>query len=194
MSYFGSRYIAIRSAGPGDTFVLERGAAECSSFTCGSDVITLPDKYTYLGLVFNEFLDYNVMARAVSDSANRARGLVISKFKSCGGMPFDVYLTLYNACVIPIINYGSVIWGFKEYSCINSIQNRAGCFFLGVDRYTPHAAVNGDMGWRDIQHVIWNNISNKWCKYVNISDHNVANFWCKTCTLWHISHLYHLLA
>ena len=32
MSYFGSRYIAIRSAAPGDTFVLERGADECSSY------------------------------------------------------------------------------------------------------------------------------------------------------------------
>ena len=31
MSYFGSRYLAIESAAPRDTFVLERGAAECSS-------------------------------------------------------------------------------------------------------------------------------------------------------------------
>ena len=32
MSYVGSRYLVIGSAGPGDTFVLERGTAECSSF------------------------------------------------------------------------------------------------------------------------------------------------------------------
>ena len=30
-SYFGSRYSAIGIAAPGDTFMLERGAAECSS-------------------------------------------------------------------------------------------------------------------------------------------------------------------
>ena len=32
MSYVGSRYLVIGSAAPGDTFALERGAAECSSF------------------------------------------------------------------------------------------------------------------------------------------------------------------
>ena len=32
MSYFGSRYLAIRSAALRDTFVLEHGAAECSSY------------------------------------------------------------------------------------------------------------------------------------------------------------------
>ena len=37
MSYVGSRYLVIGSAAPGDTFVLERGTAECSSLRFGSD-------------------------------------------------------------------------------------------------------------------------------------------------------------
>ena len=37
--------------------------------------------------------------------------------------------------------------GTKEYSCINAVQNRACRFFLGVGKYAPNNAVNGDMGW-----------------------------------------------
>ena len=34
-----------------------------------------------------------------------------------------------------------------QHSCINAIQNRAMRFFLGVGKYTPVAALQGEMGW-----------------------------------------------
>ena len=37
--------------------------------------------YKYLDLVLNEFLDYNITAKSVALSANRALGLVIAKCK-----------------------------------------------------------------------------------------------------------------
>ena len=37
--------------------------------------------------------------------------------------------------------------GLKSYTCINAIQNRALRFYLGTGKYTPTAAVTGDMGW-----------------------------------------------
>ena len=49
--------------------------------------------------------------------------------------------------VYPVISYGAGIWGCKSYSCINAVQNRAMRFFLGVGKYTPVAALEGEMGW-----------------------------------------------
>ena len=47
--------------------------------------------------------------------------------------------------------YDRIVWstirGTKEYLCINAVQNRACRFFLGVGKYAPNNAVNGDMGW-----------------------------------------------
>ena len=74
-------------------------------------------------------------------------GLLISKFKQSGGMPFDVYKKLYYTTVWSVISYGAAVWGVKEYSVINTVQNKACRFFLGVGKYTPNAAVNRDMGW-----------------------------------------------
>ena len=133
------------------------------------------DKYKYLGLIFSEYLDYEVMAKAVAVSANRALGLLIAKFKACVGMPFDVYTKLYDALVMLIVDYGTAIWGCREFTCINSIRNKAFRFFLGVGRYTPNrSAVQGDIGWKLMYHKIWLNVFNFWLKVKEISDDRIT--------------------
>ena len=74
-------------------------------------------------------------------SPRRALGLLISKFKVLGGMPYEVFTGLYDIMVWSTINYGAAICGTKEFSSINAIQNRASRFFPGVGRYTPNIPV-----------------------------------------------------
>ena len=65
------------------------------------------DRHTYLGITLNEFLDYNVTAKAVAQSSSRALGLLIAKLKCMGEMPYDVFTKLYDAVVWSVINYGA---------------------------------------------------------------------------------------
>ena len=116
-------------------------------FKCGESIIDYTDKYKYLGLVLNEHLDYSVTAKYVAQSATRALGLLIAKYKQAGGMPFDVFKKLFDTTVWSVIIYGAAIWGIKEHAGISTVQHKACRFFLGVGKYTPNAAVNGDMGW-----------------------------------------------
>ena len=46
---------------------------------CGDANLSVVNKYTYLGIVFTEHLDYNVSAKCVAQSASRALGLLIAK-------------------------------------------------------------------------------------------------------------------
>ena len=62
-----------------------------------------------LGLIFTEFLDLLTMAKTVAKSASRALGLLISKDKAFGGMPFMCYTRCYDALVQATINYGAGI-------------------------------------------------------------------------------------
>ena len=76
-----------------------------------------------------EHLNYEEMAKHVAKSASRALSLLITKFKSCGGLAFRTYSKLFENTVMGIINYGAAVWGTKEYRCINSIQlKRRGSF------------------------------------------------------------------
>ncbi|XP_053380394.1 uncharacterized protein LOC128548887 [Mercenaria mercenaria] len=138
-------------------------------FKCGDFNLDIVDRYTYLGLVLHEHLDYNVTAKVVAQSASRALGLLIAKCKAIGGFTYDVYTKLYNSLVWPVIDYGSAIWGLKSFSCINAIHNRAMRFFLGVGKYTPNAAVVGEMGWDPPIVRQWKTICNLWCRMSSLS-------------------------
>ncbi|CAG2241599.1 unnamed protein product [Mytilus edulis] len=60
------------------------------------------------------------------------------------------------------ISYGAAVWGDKSFSCINAVQNKAIRFFMGVGRYTPNVAVNGDSGWTPPFVKQWRVIINYW--------------------------------
>ena len=128
------------------------------------------DRYVYLGLLLTEHLDFDLTAKYVAQSASRALGRLISKCKLAGGFPYNVFTKLYDSVVSPVINYGACIWGFKSYSCINAVQNRAQRFFLGVGKYTPVAALQGDMGWEPSTVKQWVCIGRLWVRMANTAD------------------------
>jgi hypothetical protein len=47
-----------------------------------------------------------------------------------------------------------------SYSCIKSIHNRAISHFLGKGKYTPNAAVYGEIGWNPIIVEQWKEMGN----------------------------------
>ena len=116
-------------------------------FSFGNGKLEVTEKYKYLGLVLNEFLNYEVTASILAESGGRALGAVYNKFKQIKGLGYNTYTTLYNSGVSPILDYCSGVWGYSNFDKLNTIQNRAIRFFLGVHRFAPNLAINGDMGW-----------------------------------------------
>ena len=62
--------------------------------------------------------------------------------------------------------YGAAIWGSKSFSCINAVHNRAMRFFIGTGKYTPTAAVFGNMAWEPPIVKQWKCISSHWARLV----------------------------
>ena len=91
----------------------------------------------------------------------------------------------FNSCVVPILDYQSSIWGFKDYNIIDTVQNRAIRYFLGVHRFPPKLAINGDIGWLPAKERRWCNILRYWNrliqmdkKYIFLWDYNICrNNW-----------------
>ena len=145
------------------------------NFSCGDSNLEITQQYKYLGLILQEHLDYSVTAKAVAQSASRALGLLIAKAKAYGGFPFGTFTRLYDSTVNSVISYGASIWGTREYSCINAVQHRACRFFLGVGKFTPNAAVEGDMGWIPAEVRQWNCVIRLWCR-LKTMDVNRLNY------------------
>ena len=117
-------------------------------FFCDDQLLETAPQYKYQGLVFNGFHHLMQTAKSMAASAGSALGLIISKFYPNGSMPNKVLRKVYESLVAPAIDNGAAtIWGTREFSCINAVQNRACRVFLGLGCYAPNAVVQGEMGW-----------------------------------------------
>ena len=145
------------------------------TFTCGDVQLGLVDKYRYLGLTLNNTLDYNITVKYVAQASTRALGLLISKFRSIGGLSYDVYTKLYDTLVWSIISNVVAIWETREYSSLNAVQHRDCCFFLGVGKYTPNAAVCGDMGWSPPFVRQWKTVMSHWYCLNDMNNNIISN-------------------
>ena len=116
-------------------------------FTIGDINISCAENYRYLGIWLNEHLDFSVAINELAKSASRALGALCTKYFDAGGFSYEVFTKLYESLVQPITLYGSAIWGLYEQKRLNTIQNKACKFFLGLRRNSSNTAARGDMGW-----------------------------------------------
>ena len=127
-------------------------------------------EYKYLGILFNEFGNLDSAVELLADSASRALGVIISKYKILKNVRFHSFTRMYNAGVIPILQYGAEIWGFGKYSPPDKIHHRAMRFLLGVHRFTPVPALYGDTGWLKPRESRYLCLFNYWNKLVNMRE------------------------
>ena len=65
---------------------------------------------------------------------------------TCGNIPFDVFCDLFDTMVVPILCYGSEIWGFEYCENIEKVQRRFKKYYLGVGSGASNAAIYGECG------------------------------------------------
>ena len=116
-------------------------------FHMGEINVDTIDKYPYLGMDINEFLDYTESATTLANASSRALGKLISQYYELQGMPYKTYTKLYSNTVVPIMDYASGVWGNKDYQKCNTVQHRAMRSYLGVGKVSPIPSLYGDMGW-----------------------------------------------
>lgn len=160
------------------------------NFCYGNNTMPYIDSYKYLGIVLNEFLDYRITSSKLAESAGRALGCINNRFKLLKNMGLSTYETLFNKCVLPVLNYGAEIWGGKEYPSNQQIQNRAMRFYLGVHKFAPTLGMLGDLGWIPIKFSQYTCMINFWNRLVQCPQNrllykvflwdfeNCNNNWC----------------
>ena len=139
-------------------------------FSFGNNVLELVPKYRYLGVIFDENLNFNECATTLADSAGRALGNVISKFSSFKNIMFSTFTKLFDTTVWPILNYCSSVWSYKKHQYATKIQNRACRYFLGVHKNAPDLAVQGEMGWELTEFKYYLSMLRLWNKLMKL-DH-----------------------
>ena len=105
------------------------------------------ERYKYLGITINEHLNFTQSVQDLCASAERALSGIISKMIKNKGFPFNVYHTLYEACVCSVADYASEVLGFHEQAAVEKLHNRAIRAFLGLDKRTAVSGMRAEMNW-----------------------------------------------
>ena len=108
--------------------------------------------YKYLGVIFDEYLNFKQCKETLPDAAGRALGGLIYKLKQIKCTNSDIFKKLYETCVVPIMDYNCRVWGNYQNKCGKNIQLHAHRYFLGVHNKAPIDGISGDFGWISTKH------------------------------------------
>ena len=120
----------------------------CSrQFKIGDIPLSYKTFYKYLGVKLTEHLDFSAAEEFLADSSGRALGSIIGKFKALGNVGYNTFSKLFDAGVVPVMDYAAGVWGLRETKHGDKVRNRAARYFLGVHRFAALSAMDGDIGW-----------------------------------------------
>ena len=103
--------------------------------------------YKYLGVLFDEFLNFEQNAVILADAAGRALGAIRTKLKYLKECGFKSFNTLFKCGVLSISDYAAGVWGTKRFNKTEQVMYRGARYFLGVHRFASIDALLGDLGW-----------------------------------------------
>ena len=137
-------------------------------WTLGDQNLEVVPKYKYLGVYLNEHMDFSYTADILSTAASKALGKLRYKLRFLKECHYSTFTKLYTSCIVPILDYASAVWGYKNFSSHDNIQRRAIRYFLGLHRFAANDMVEGDMGWLPCQNRRFLAMVNYWNRLLKL--------------------------
>ena len=93
------------------------------TFKFGEENIQVVEDYTYLGTIMNFNARYSKAIHKQVTQSNRA--LFSSRSKQAKfQLPLDILFNLFDTLIIPILLYGSEIWGYEKLAEIDTFYKQ----------------------------------------------------------------------
>ena len=149
--------------------VYRRGGKPAKSerwFLDQKPIKTVPH-FKYLGVIFSTT---GVWSKAQRDLANRARKamFLIKKFVAITKIRNPTILfKIFDSCVMPILNYGSEVWGFHEGKDVDKVYHDFCKYVAGLPTNAPNLAARGEFGRKRLIFYRYNRVIKYWSKLLN---------------------------
>ena len=129
------------------TKILIFGASKTDnfSFKFGETTLEFVDTYKYLGTVFSKSGSFLNARKHVLEQAKKAMYLLKIRIKNLD-LPIDLQLKLFDNTILPILTYGSEIFGFEDCKMLEIIQNNFLRSLVNFRKSTPLYMVLGEFG------------------------------------------------
>ena len=140
------------------------------SFTCSGVVIEIVKKFTYLGVVFTTGGSFSETHDAISGQALKAIYKLKSYVNKFTDLSVSHMLDLFDKLILPILNYGSEVWGFSKAETVERVHLQFCKHLLGVKIQTQNNFIYGELGRLPVRNHRLFNIIHCWFKILQCDD------------------------
>ena len=128
--------------------------------------IEISNSYKYLGVLLSSNGSFLNARKAIYEKANKAMHLLYKRIYNLN-LPLDLQLQLFDSTILPIITYGSEIWGYENLDMFERIQNQFLRTITKCRKSTPMYMLYGELGRHPISITIKSRIIGFWTHIIN---------------------------
>ena len=149
------------------TKVVIFGARKTDSFkfTLGNIDIEITDRYKYLGIFFSQSRSFLNARKHIAEQAKKAMHLLFCRINNLH-LPIDLQLKLFDQTVMPILTYGSEIFGFENLDLLEKIHTDFLKKITKCRRSTPSYILYAELGRFPIEIIIKSRIIGYWNRII----------------------------
>ena len=125
--------------------IFEKGRRSHHDFYIYNSVIELVDSFKYLGITLFKNVNWYRTQKCIAQHASFTLFNLFTIFKNIE-LPISHKIKLFDTLVLPILNFGSEIFGMHKGTDIELIHTKFLRFILGVKKSTNLSALYGELG------------------------------------------------
>ena len=143
----------------------KRPRANADVFKFDSNILEIVESVKYLGVEFSTNGTFTLAKKSAFDKASRAMFSLLQTARR-QHLPIDVVMDLFEKMVVPILLYGSEIWGYENLALLEKLHIKALKFMLHLHKSTKTAMVYGESGRYPLSMIVKSRMIGFWADTV----------------------------
>ena len=142
-------------------------------FELDGNTIDIVDTFKYLGVYFSKSRTFYKARKHCYDQGKKAMHLLLKRIRTLN-IPLDLQLKLFDNTIVPILLYGSEIWGFENTGLIEKLQNDFLRKITHLRKSTPIYILQAELGRYTLNNNIKLRMLNFWASLINGKQNKIS--------------------
>ena len=135
-------------------------------FKLGDNVLSICKEFKYLGVVFSKSRSFYKAIKNNLDQARKAMHLLYKRIRNLK-LPIDLQIQLFDHTIVPILLYGSEVWGYQNTQILENLHNEFLRNILNLRKSTPIYMLHTELGRWPLQINIKKRMIGYWISIIN---------------------------